>query len=100
MSSLAWNCRGLGNCRTIRALKKVVTSEDPILIFLIKTKLVVSKMEEIKVGLKRTQGLVVPSKGWSDGLALLWKQELKVAFQTYSNSHSDTMISPNDSTQD
>lgn len=33
MSSLAWNCRGLGNRRTICALKKVVTSEDPILIF-------------------------------------------------------------------
>ena len=63
MSSLAWNYRGLENRHTIRALKKVVTSEDPILIFLIKTKLVVSKMEEIKVGLKRTQGLVVPSKG-------------------------------------
>uniref|UniRef100_A0A7N2KPM2 DUF4283 domain-containing protein n=1 Tax=Quercus lobata TaxID=97700 RepID=A0A7N2KPM2_QUELO len=100
MNSLAWNCRGLGNRRTVRALEKVVTSEDPILIFLIKTKLVMSEMEEIKAGLKRIQGLVVPSKGRSSGLALLWKQELKVAVQTYSNSHIDAVISPNDSTQD
>ena len=77
-----------------------MTSKDPILIFLIKTKVVVSEMEEIKAGLKRTQGLVVPSKGRSSGLALLWKQELKVTIQTYLNSHIDVVISPNDSTQD
>lgn len=46
MSSLAWNCKGLRNRRTVLALKKVVTSEDPILIFLIKTKLVVSEWKK------------------------------------------------------
>ena len=33
MSTLAWNCRGLGNRRTVRALEKVVSSEDPNFIF-------------------------------------------------------------------
>lgn len=61
MSSLSWNYIGLGNRHIGRALEKGVTSEDPILIFLIQTKLVVSEMEDIKEGLKRSQGLVVPS---------------------------------------
>ena len=42
------------------------------------TKLVVLEMDGIKEGLKRTQRLVVPSKGRNGGLALLWKEELKV----------------------
>ena len=56
MSSLVWNCRGLGKRRTVRALEKVVTSEDPILIFLIETKLFVSEMEEVKERVKHPQG--------------------------------------------
>lgn len=73
MSSLSWNYRGLGNRRIVHALEKVVTFEDPIFIFLMETKLVVSEMEGIKEGLKQSQGLVVPTKGWSGGLALLWE---------------------------
>ena len=56
MSSLVWNCRGLGKRQAVRALEKVVTSEDPILIFLIETKLFVSEMEEVKERVKRPQG--------------------------------------------
>ena len=63
MSTLAWNCRGLGNRHTIRALEKVVSSEDPNFIFLMETKLVVSEMVGIKEGLNRTQEMVVPEVG-------------------------------------
>ncbi|KAF3973605.1 hypothetical protein CMV_002976 [Castanea mollissima] len=45
-----------------------------------------------KDGLKQTQGMVVLSKGWSGGLAILWKEELKVDVQSYSNSHIDAII--------
>ena len=92
MSTLAWNYRGLGNRRTIHALEKIVSSKDPNFIFLMKTKLLVSKMVGIKEGLNRTQGMVVPSKGRSEGLALLWKKELKVDVQSYSDSHIDAII--------
>ena len=43
MSTLAWNCRGLGNRRIVRALEKVVSSEDPNFIFLMRS-------EERRVG--------------------------------------------------
>lgn len=50
---------------------KVVTSGDPILIFLMKMKRFVSEMNEIKEKLDRLQGLIVSSNGRSLGLALL-----------------------------
>lgn len=52
MSTLSWNYRGLGNRRIVHALEKVVSSEDPNFIFLMKTKLVVAEMDGIKEGLK------------------------------------------------
>ena len=92
MSTMAWNCRGLRNQRIVRALEKVVSSEDPSFIFLMETKLVVSEMDGIKEGLNRSQGLVVPCKGRSGGLALLWKKELKVDVQLYLDSHIDVIV--------
>ena len=82
---MAWNCRGLGNQCTVHALEKVVSSEDPSFIFLMETKLVVSEMDGIKEGLNWSQGLVVSCKGWSGGLVFLWKKELKVDVQSYSD---------------
>ena len=99
MSAMAWNCRGFRNRRTICGLEKVVSFEDPNCIFLMETKLVVSKMDGIKERLKRSQGLVVPSKGRSEGLALLWKKELKVDVQSFSDSHIDAIVDQEDDGQ-
>ena len=92
MSTMAWNCRGLGNRRTVRAFEKVMSSEDPSFIFLMETKLVISEMDGIKDGLNRSQWLVVLCKGRSGGLALLWKKELKVDVQSFSDSHIDAIV--------
>ena len=78
MSVVCWNCQGLGNLCTVKALQKVVLEEDPILVFLIETKLIISEMDRIKRKLDWQQGLVVPSvrRGW--GLSLLWRKSTKV----------------------
>ena len=78
MSAICWNCRGLGNPCTVKALQRAVLEEDPILVFIIETKLVVSEMEVIKSKLDRQQGLVVPSIRRGGGLALLWRRSTKV----------------------
>lgn len=94
MSTLSWNCRGPRNRHIVR--EKEVTSKDPNLIFLMETKLVVFETYGIKEGLKQPQGLLVPSKGWSGGLALLWKQNMNVVVQTYLGSHINVVISLGD----
>ena len=47
MSLISWNCRGLGNPRTIKALQKVIQREEPILVFLMETKLNKEKIEKV-----------------------------------------------------
>ena len=38
--------------------------------------------------------------GWSGGLALLWKEDLKVDVQSYSDSHIDAIIGQGDDGQE
>lgn len=71
---------------------KVVTLEDPILIFLMETKPFVSEMNEIKEKLDQSQGLIVSSNGRSGGLALLWRRGVDVVVQTYLDDHIDAII--------
>lgn len=70
----------------------MVRAEDPLPIFLIETKAGLSWMERLKYDLEFIQGLIVPSDSKSGGLALLWKEEMNVNVETYSNSHIDAMI--------
>ena len=53
MSVISWNCRGLGNPLTVNALQKVVLEKDPILVFLMETKLDITEMDNIKRKVER-----------------------------------------------
>ena len=39
---------------------------------------------------------MVPSDGWSGGLAMLWKEGMVVHFKSYSNSHIDVVVMEED----
>jgi len=95
MSTLSWNCRGLGNLRTVQALRSIVAKEAPNLVFLMKTKIPRKrqhKMKEIQQSIGFTQGLIVPSEGRSGGLALLWKPETYVNIKGYSKWFIDAEV--------
>ena len=69
MSIISWNCQGLRNLRTIRALEKVVNKEEPDIVFLMETK--VDKKEwidKVKERCKLKNGVFVSSNGNSGGL--------------------------------
>ncbi|KAL5746685.1 hypothetical protein ACOSP7_027831 [Xanthoceras sorbifolium] len=51
MKLLSWNVRGLGNPRAFRALRDLVRSENPQVLFLIETKLDSSSSNRIRIGL-------------------------------------------------
>jgi exonuclease III len=72
MLILNWNCRGLGNLRTVNDLCKMIKVKKPDVVFIIETKLHHKKMEKIKVRLGFQNCFVVDSVGRSGGLALLW----------------------------
>ena len=96
MSRLSWNCRGLGNRRTVRALVKEINKQDTNIIFLMETKSGLDWMIKIHDLCKYKNGLIVPSRGSSGGLALFWKQEIGLDIQTYSHSHIDAWIDGGD----
>ena len=87
MSLLSWNCRGLRNRRTVRALVKVINKQDPNIVFLMETKFGLDWMIMVRDWCKYKNGLIVPSRESSGGLALFWKQEIRLDIQTYSHSH-------------
>ena len=71
MSLLSWNCQGLGNQRTVNALKMIIKAQVPNLVFLKETKSNIGQMEYVRDQCQFKNGLFVPSDGSSGGLALL-----------------------------
>ena len=57
------------------------------------------RMFNIKNSLGLTQGVIVPSEGKRDGLALLWKPNDKVDVQTFSRRHIDAVVDSRGSTR-
>jgi exonuclease III len=70
MSILSWNCRGLGNPRTVRDLHRLVKEKHPSLVFLMETKLQAHRFKAIRVWLGFQNVFIVDSMGRSGGLAL------------------------------
>jgi exonuclease III len=92
MNIISWNCRGLGNLRTVRELHRMVKQKKPILVFLMETKLRHDRMEAIRRKLEFPNMLDVDCIGKSGGLALLWNEEVKLEIQNYSQRHINAVI--------
>ena len=92
MNIMSWNCRGLGNPWTVQALKRVIKKEDPSLVFLMETKLIVEEMKNVQREIGWSQGIVVASEGRSGGLALLWKSNVKVTVRFINRWYIDALI--------
>ena len=71
MIALGWNCRGLGNPRSIRVLRELVQRWKPNIVILSETKMKKYQMEKVKFKIGLMNGLIVPSVGRSGGLAML-----------------------------
>ena len=59
--ALGWNCRGLGNPRSVGALHNIVRRWDPEVVFLSETKMRIASMKRIKMKLGFFNGLYVQS---------------------------------------
>ena len=92
MNLLSWNCRGLSNLQTVNALSEVVRKEEPKIIFLVETKLNRDWMDMVKDKCNFKNGLYVDNIGSKGGLAMLWKEEVKLDIQTFSQSHIDCLV--------
>ena len=94
---LGWNCWGLGNLRSVRALRDLMQRWKPKIVFLMETKMKKYQMEKEKFKLGLLNGLIIPRVGRSGGLAMLWDRDVKVEVQSYSGYFIDAFVIDSDS---
>lgn len=94
MIGVAWNCRGLGNPRAVRALKELIKKEDPQIIFLCETKL--TKVEwgrmKLKLGFAKCEAVDCEGVGRRGGLALLWRDSVDLSIKAVSSNYVDSWV--------
>ena len=92
MNPPSWNCRGLGNPQSVRALHDIVQRWKPKIVFLMETKSKVKRMERIKNRVGFANGLIVPSQGKSGGVALFWTCDINLEIKSFSRNHIDAIV--------
>jgi hypothetical protein len=96
MSCIAWNCRGLGNLRTISAFKKLLRDKNPTCVFLSETRKKDFEMNKFRNVHGLSSVVVVSCSGEGNrrvgGLAMFWKEEVEVELLSLSSNHIDVLI--------
>jgi exonuclease III len=96
MSCIAWNCRGLGNLRTVSAFKKLLRDKNPTCVFLSETKKKDFEMNKFR-NVQGLSGVVAVSCSGEGnrrvgGLAMFWKEGVEVEVLSLSSNHIDILI--------
>lgn len=89
MSTISWNCQGLGLPWKVQFLKELTRQTKPTFIFLCETISRKDKMEWIRNVLGYEGMIVVEPEGRSGGLALLWREENQASLLSMSKHHID-----------
>jgi hypothetical protein len=98
MKFISWNCQGLGNSRTVRALKKLLSIQQPDLMFIMETKLLEGQYSFFH-SLKETYSkhiinCSVLGGGRAGGLAIFWNHcTLNVDIKLSDLNYIDMFIS-------
>ncbi|KAK9996877.1 hypothetical protein SO802_021563 [Lithocarpus litseifolius] len=97
LDSPRWNCRGLGNPRTIQVLRDFMQHWNPTTVFLAETKLNKKEAEKRRRLMSHLNCLFVLSIGQSGGLAMIWKMDIKLDIVTYGPHHINSIVTETNS---
>jgi exonuclease III len=98
MKILSWNCRGLGHTSAIRALKKLIQTHQPDIIFLIETKFLSSDFQKrLKIpGDSYPNSFIVDciisNSNRRGGLCMLWTNNVNLNIIAYNDRYIDCYV--------
>jgi exonuclease III len=98
MKILSWNCRGLGKISAVRALRKLIISHHPDMVFLTETKFQSTDflLKANSIGNNLSNHFYVDctmsSRNRSGGLAMLWSNNVNLNIVGYNNNMIDCYI--------
>lgn len=84
---LSWNCKGLGNSWTVRNLHKLVRDQALTTFFLMKTRLDRVGFDKHCRELPFLNNFIAMKPHEGEGLALIWKSEVKMEVINFTNNH-------------
>jgi exonuclease III len=92
MKILSWNCRGLGDPRTVQELIRLVCTHQPKIVFLSETRQNKKVIEELRwrIGLKHFVSFHEEGKG--GGLALFWHESVDVELFKINSRVIDVLV--------
>ncbi|XP_019168526.1 PREDICTED: uncharacterized protein LOC109164444 [Ipomoea nil] len=93
MSTLSWNCRGLGNPQTVREIMDLASRKKPDFIFLMETKVGREHDESIRVNLGFDGLFYVDLVRLGGGMALLWRKNNTANLLSFPKNHIDIKVS-------
>lgn len=92
MILLGWNCRGLGQPRTVRVLKEMSKSHKPDILFLSETLVEGNKIELLASKLGFSNFFSVDRHGRGEGLAIFWRRNVVCSVFDSSQNHIDIHV--------
>ena len=87
MSTLCWNCRGMGNPWSVRQLRRWSNFYAPDIVFLSETMIKKSEAESLKTRFGFQNAFGVSSRGRAGGLCLYWKDDITFSLSSFSQHH-------------
>ncbi len=87
-----WNCRELGIPGTVQELSRLVREKDPLVLFVVESRLDKARLEVLHCQFHFSSKLVVPRREQGEGLVMFWKQEAHVSIKSFSHHHINAII--------
>jgi exonuclease III len=76
MKILGWNCRGICNASTTRALRAIIKVQNPHCIFLCETKATDVRLEKLTRSIGFTEHVIISPKGRACGVCFFWSNSV------------------------
>ena len=92
MSTICWNCWGLGNRRIENQLAEMVWAKNLFVVFIAETWTNEARPVLVHDHLNFKNKFMAPKRNKARGLVIFWKEDFDLTIKTFSKNHIDSTI--------